>query len=84
MVVIENSVCLVGYNFMEQGLVREPEQHLIVQDFRLWRKSKILTNFQEFLLTPGVYLVLNFSHILIQYYFKIHLITLLHSVPFLM
>jgi hypothetical protein len=52
-----------------------------VQDLRLWWKSKTLAYFQETLLTPGFYLVLNFSNILIQYYFKIRIITLLHSVP---
>jgi hypothetical protein len=80
MAVIANSVYLVGYNFMGQGLVREPVQLLIVHLHILW-KSNILAYFQEFLLTPRLYLVLNFFHILIKYYFKIRLITLLYSVP---
>jgi len=80
MAVIENSVRLVGYNFMGQGLLREPVQRFIVQDLRLWWELKTLACFQEFLLTPGLYIVLHFSHILIQYYFKIRLITLSHSV----
>lgn len=67
MAVIEYSVCLVGYNFMGQGLLWEPVQRFIVQDLRLRWKSKTLACFQEFLLTPGIYLVLNFSHILILF-----------------
>jgi hypothetical protein len=82
MAVIANSVYLVGYNFMGQGLVREPLQLLIVHLHLLW-KSNILAYvyFQEFLLTPRLYLVLNFFHVLIKYYFKIRLIILLYSVP---
>jgi len=56
-------------------------KRLIVQDLHLWWKSKTLACFKDCLVTPGLYLVLNVSHISMQYYFKIRLITLLHSVP---
>jgi hypothetical protein len=81
MVVIENSVYSVGYNFMGQCTLREPVQRSIVQDLRLWWNSKTLAYFQESIWTPGLYLVLTFSNILIQHYFKLRLITLLHSFP---
>ena len=66
---------------MGQGHLREPVQRLIVQDPRLWWKSRTLAYFQESFWTSGLYLVLNLYHIFILYYFKILLITVLHSVP---